>query len=581
MGTRKQKNTEGKTERKVKGKGFGLRLSFAIILTFCAAWFFFGVRLLGVAELKIFNLVSFAFLILAVFQYIAAFAGKKKKWADIISIVIGSIFLVYCGLGALALVGGIKGYKQLKATEPKPEPKVKTAKTTQSAQSETSEARMKALMAYPVDYENKPTVSQVLDPDNANNLVLTNENDETVEFRQLYVTVYQSKLYLVAETVGLSEEEGGGVVVFRVDYEHDNFSIETDDSISEALFAEYKADAIRAQQAEAEPVPTEYIKPKLSPKAQKAMMITMIVSYSLLLVVGVLFAAIKGISPMFVSIGICDEISAEAYGVVIGTMFATLTPSIGYYFATIAPVELSKKKKIILAAVTTALSLVFAAVFYIVIYCAKIDGFTINMYFEDDDKWFIPLSMAFAVVGIMICYALTLFHINPDKIKTKKPEKCGDRILDVLKHVFALLIYGILKLVKGILKFKEKQPEIFIMVATILLTWLAFFTAFIFAIICIAVLVGVVILYFTGVMSMAYTPSVGQTDNGPSPTDEYYRKDEYTYTDSYGYTQTVYTDRNGKEARDAGGHYVGEISGDGSEKKFTPAGQSHKSDDDE
>lgn len=136
MGTRKQKNTEGKTERKVKGKGFGLRLSFAIILTFCAAWFFFGVRLLGVAELKIFNLVSLVFLILAVFQYIAAFAGKKKKWADIISIVIGSIFLVYCGLGALALVGGIKGYKQLKATEPKPIDEV--AQTPQAAQAKTA-----------------------------------------------------------------------------------------------------------------------------------------------------------------------------------------------------------------------------------------------------------------------------------------------------------------------------------------------------------------------------------------------------------------------------------------------------------
>ena len=68
------------------------------------------------------------------------------------------------------------------------------------------------------------------------------------------------------------------------------------------------------------------------------------------------------------------------------------------------------------------------------------------------------------------------------------------------------------------------------------------------------------------------------TSTEPSPTDEYYRQDEYTYTDEHGYTQTIYTDHDGKEARDIGGHYVGEISGDGDEKKFKPTAQAHDSD---
>lgn len=66
-----------------------------------------------------------------------------------------------------------------------------------------------------------------------------------------------------------------------------------------------------------------------------------------------------------------------------------------------------------------------------------------------------------------------------------------------------------------------------------------------------------------------------------SPTDEYYRQDEHTYTDEHGYTQTVYTDHGSKEARDVGGHYVGEVSDEAGEKKFTPAGQSPKADDDD
>ena len=53
-------------------------------------------------------------------------------------------------------------------------------------------------------------------------------------------------------------------------------------------------------------------------------------------------------------------------------------------------------------------------------------------------------------------------------------------------------------------------------------------------------------------------------------------REEYSFTDQNGYTQTVYADRNGKDAYDAGGRYVGELSGEGEEKKFTPADQPTK-----
>ena len=103
-----------------------------------------------------------------------------------------------------------------------------------------AQAISKTLEDYPIDYENKPTVSAALDFGNNENLVLTNEEGLTVEFAQRYITVQNGNLYLLTETVGLSEEEGGGAVVFRVDYAADTFYLENDDNISQAVFDEYK-----------------------------------------------------------------------------------------------------------------------------------------------------------------------------------------------------------------------------------------------------------------------------------------------------------------------------------------------------
>lgn len=74
--------------------------------------------------------------------------------------------------------------------------------------------------------------------------------------------------------------------------------------------------------------------------------------------------------------------------------------------------------------------------------------------------------------------------------------------------------------------------------------------------------------------TLANTKSNAAAKSESSPTDNYYKRDEFTYTDSNGYTQTVYTDPNGKDAYDAGGHYVGTVSGKGSERKFTPSDSS-------
>lgn len=241
------------------------------------------------------------------------------------------------------------------------------------------------------------------------------------------------------------------------------------------------------------------------PVGKKSVMITLIILYSLLLLAGILLVAVPSLHSVISDMGICHDYSAKAYAVTIGSMWIALTPSIGYYFATISPCNLGKKGKVVIAIITTLLLVALTVLFFVVINKVKADGFAIKLYHEAEgsDVWFIPLSMVFAVLGIMICYALTLFKINPDNINDIKSEQNGSGLVHLIGHIFKSLIGLILKLIKAILKFKEKHTNAFIVLATILLTWLVFFTAFIFAIICIAMLVGAIIMYFAGVLSLA------------------------------------------------------------------------------
>lgn len=321
-----------------------------------------------------------------------------------------------------------------------------------------------------------------------------------------------------------------------------------------AVAAEAAVDAAEAALQEEEA--PEFIQPKMGAKGKKVIMIVLSVSYALLLLIGILLASVPAMGKILSGMGICDEISARAYGITIGVMWVALVPSFGYYFATVSPLSLSKKVRIIIAAACAALSVVMTAVFFIIINNVKIEGLiAVKEFYEGSDSWFIPVSMVFAELALMICHALTLFKINPAKIRNRKPEKCGDGFINVMKHVFALLVYGVLWLVKGILTFKEKQPDIFILVSTILLTWLAHFASFVFALICIAVLIVVVVMLFAGLIKMSYDTTLGGeevlTVDGKRLTEQPYVTEDRN--------QKVYKDDNGNEyVSDDGGKTVSE-----------------------
>lgn len=310
-----------------------------------------------------------------------------------------------------------------------------------------------------------------------------------------------------------------------------------------------------AATAEEEEVP-EFILPKTSPKVKKGITIAAAVSYGLLLIMGILLASVPAMGKMLSGMSICEDISARAYGITIGVMWVALVPSFGYYFATVAPFNLSKKTKIIISAASVALSVIMLAVFFIVIFAAKIDGIAVKEYYEDSDSWFIPASAAFATLALMVCHALMFFKINPNKIRARKPKKSGDGIFDMIKYVLANIVYGVLCLLKAILTFKELLPEVFILVATILLTWLAHFVSFVVAILVIVLLIGVVVMYFAGVISLGFGESSSQektvlTVDGKTVTEQ-----PYVIDDRY---QKVYKDENGNEyVSDDGGKTVRE-----------------------
>lgn len=417
MGKQKQK------KEKVKSTGFGLRLSFAIIIFITAVYCVLVNVLAGTSGALLIMLLGFSALMffLGILQLIAAIKGKTKKWANTLSIVIGAPFCLAI-LGVLAVVGGVRGKRALlKAEAAANEVAAQSVETLENTEAKAADIR----------------------------------NEATADAEKA------EKTGNIPEPIAVQE-------------------------------------------------PLEYIQPKLSPKAKKGMFITVIVSYSLLLIAGILFVALPATGKIFSGIGICEEISARAYAVTIGTMWLALLPTIGYYVAFVSPVNLSKTKKIIIAVICGVLSIALCAVFFVIINSVKIDGFAVKEYYENEDTWFIPASMVVAVIGLALCYALTFFKLNPAKIKTEKPENCGEGFFAVLKHVFAYLIYGIMKLVKAILTFKEKQPEIFLFVSTFLFTWLVYFTSFVFSIIMIAVFVGVACMYFFGVIHFAYSPSVGR-----------------------------------------------------------------------
>ncbi len=257
---------------------------------------------------------------------------------------------------------------------------------------------------------------------------------------------------------------------------------------------------------------TETVHSGISVKGKKGIMISLIVSYVLLFSAGLFLAVAPLVSQAF-----GDDLETRAVVISVGLMWLALVPSLGFYFATISPFRIGKRKKILIFVLSAILLVATTVVFFIITNTVELEGNPVNSYYDDEDAWFIPLSMIFGALGTICCYALTALKINPAKVSR----------------------------LKGLITAKEKYPDAFILISTVLLTWLVAFVAFVFAIICIGLFVLLAIVYFLSVLRLGY----GSGSSGDDMR-------AYTFTNDMGCSQTVYSS-DGVNFYDSNGAFVG------------------------
>ena len=504
-------------KQKRSGNGLALRLVLPILLTLAAIGGFIGTALSD-ADAHMTPFVMFTgYAVFAVILFVFAFLGKKYKWANIVTIVLGAIMVFFLA-GIFSIVGGAKGLKSLKkkesVTESASVPEVEEAMVPKEGAFADTSAASKTLADYPVDYEHKPTVSQVLDENNTENLVLQSENDVTVEFRQLYVNVYGDKLYLVAETVDVSEEDGGGIVVFEVDYDNDKFFIEQDEQVCNDVYNQFQAASAGVNLEKKDVKRSEFVLDLYDTSVDERT-----------------WKEFK------------REASQEELAVI----------AIGAKYR----IAHSRIKNIIYA-----LGIILSIAIF----------------------W--PTG-GWSLIGYPIFAFLATKAIRYQDTYGQSYRKLSAEYKSFVDNCYNSSVW--LTIVDGIVQFATfwltlPYQAIMLLIGTFAPN---------FAISKNGILVSIPNGYDVGNLgavgafyksfnfideTLANTKSKPTAKSESSPTDDYYKRDEFTYTDSNGHTQTVYTDHDGKDAYDAGGHFVGTVSGEGSEKTFTPADSSKKTD---
>ena len=470
-------------------------------------------------------------------QLIVAFLGKRSKRANVLSIVLGAMFLPTV-VGVMGIIGGVKGLNYVRQLEAEAPPYTEEEKKKKPG--------FKCRLAFALFWLIPLIIFLVIFP-----ITLIGEEAHDVPTIIMYVglpifiplvlfgvlcmigafvgkrKIWANRISLVIGWIfalgiigilGILGGESGIRVLKREQDENRRLEEEAERQRLESQVLLKQSEVSEGQEQVGVDAPTdgeqtspaevqvfetkEYVQPKMSEKGKKGIMIALIACYSVLFLVGVLLASIPAMGSIFRSIGDGSAEAGRAYAMAIGLMWVALTPTLGYYFATISPIALSKKYRVIIAAATTALLVIMNVVFFVVTGNVKLDGErAVSSFYDGSDSWFVPVTMVFASVAIAVCYVLTQFKINPDKIATAKPvEPEGHELFAMVKYVFALIGYGVLKLVKALLVAKEKQPDVFVLVASVLLTWLAYFVSFVLSIIMIAVIVTVIVLAFTGLV---------------------------------------------------------------------------------
>ncbi len=250
---------------------------------------------------------------------------------------------------------------------------------------------------------------------------------------------------------------------------------------------------------------------RLPEKAKKVIMIIIFALYGVTLILGILTATTGMLDGALSST--VDDATKEvgrAYGIIMGLVWVTALPSVGYYVAFVSPIKLSKRAKFFTAASAAVLSVILDIVFFV----------TTKNYrplLDSNDKWFIPFTVVAGSVCSFICYLLTVLRTDSLKLK----EIGGTRLKDAngLFEVIRATVVGIfnflLKVAAVILSFKDAYTTVYALIAALLFTLLLPFTTFIVSFIIIALALCTLVLLFSGFVKFSYeSPALGYDSTG-------------------------------------------------------------------
>lgn len=239
---------------------------------------------------------------------------------------------------------------------------------------------------------------------------------------------------------------------------------------------------------------------RIPQNAKKVIMIIIFALYAVTLVLGVLTAT-TGMLDGALSSTVKDATKevGRAYGIIMGLVWVTALPSVGYYIAFVSPLKINKRGKFFIAAGSAVLSVILDIVFFVVTknYRPLLDS---------NDKWFVPFTVIAGSVCSFVCYLLTILRTDALALKEigGKSLKESNGLFEVIRVTVVGIFNFLLKVAALILRFKDAFTTVYALIAALLFTLLLPFTTFIVSFIIIALALCTIVLKFAGFIHFAY-----------------------------------------------------------------------------
>ena len=250
---------------------------------------------------------------------------------------------------------------------------------------------------------------------------------------------------------------------------------------------------------------------RIPQKARKVIMIIIFALYTVTLVLGILTATTGILDGALSSTvkGATEEVG-RAYGIIMGLVWVTALPSVGYYIAFVSPLKINKRGKFFIAAGSVVLSIILDIVFFAVTknYRPLLDS---------NDKWFIPFTVIAGSVCSFVCYLLTILRTDALALKEigGKSLKESNGLFEVIRATIVGILNFLLKAAALILRFKDAFTTVYALIAALLFTLLLPFATFIVSFIIIALVLCTLVLLFSGFLNFAYeNTGVGYDETG-------------------------------------------------------------------